>query len=103
MLCTGPLGSTVREQALLLLTREGAFLITGCSHPGLERFVSFARQRARVIGVMGGFHGFNDLDLLGSMRLICPCHCTALKEEIMQTYPDRTVRWGVGLSISLPP
>jgi len=51
--------------------------------------------------VVGGFHDFNMLDILKSMDLIVPCHCTRRKREILRLYPDSSVECSAGCRIEL--
>ncbi|HBG04081.1 MAG: hypothetical protein A2075_08900 [Geobacteraceae bacterium GWC2_58_44] len=39
---TGELGTTPREQALVIRTGRGLVIVTGCAHPGIERVVRTA-------------------------------------------------------------
>ncbi|MEA3239667.1 MAG: MBL fold metallo-hydrolase [Candidatus Bipolaricaulota bacterium] len=87
-LSTGELGTTIKEQSLIVSTESGPALITGCAHPGI---VQIARSATELAGeplhlVLGGFHlGGTSPDKvrkigkalkdLGVER-IGPCHCT---------------------------
>ncbi|MDZ7261222.1 MAG: MBL fold metallo-hydrolase [candidate division KSB1 bacterium] len=55
---TGQLGTSIKEQSLILNTKEGLILITGCSHPGIVEIVAKSRKmvKAPLLLVMGGFH-----------------------------------------------
>ncbi len=53
---TGELGTTIIEQALLIETRRGLIVLTGCAHPGLVEIVRQAEAFGNVDLVMGGFH-----------------------------------------------
>ncbi len=81
---TGILGRITKEQSLLIETERGFFVITGCSHPGLDNILRKAEEFGKVIGVMGGFHGFSKIDFLRSYELVIPCHCTYYKDEILK-------------------
>jgi len=61
---TGELGRFVKEQSLVVEVRGKYFVITGCSHPGLDVILVKAEEFGDVIGVTGGFHGFNKLEIL---------------------------------------
>ena len=52
------------EQFLLAKTSKGYILITGCSHPGLEKMIFESSKFGKIFGVVGGFHGFNDFKVL---------------------------------------
>jgi 7,8-dihydropterin-6-yl-methyl-4-(beta-D-ribofuranosyl)aminobenzene 5'-phosphate synthase len=55
---TGPMGSTVIEQSLVLETPKGLVVISGCSHPGIVQITRKAKDMLgkEVYFVMGGFH-----------------------------------------------
>ena len=84
---TGSLGTSIKEQALIVSTPKGYVVITGCAHPGLENIIEQARPLGRIYGVVGGFHGFSELQSLKGIEMIAPCHCTKYKKEIRQAYP----------------
>lgn len=101
------------DSALACRTKEGLFIITGCSHSGICNIVDYARQvlcEDRVAGIIGGFHLFevdgrlkqtvSRLEEL-SPKVLYPCHCVSLraKAEMMKSLPVEEV--GVGLAISL--
>jgi 7,8-dihydropterin-6-yl-methyl-4-(beta-D-ribofuranosyl)aminobenzene 5'-phosphate synthase len=99
---TGELGSGIHEQSLVLETRRGVVVVTGCAHPGLENVLAAAAGYGELYGVIGGFHGFAKLELLRELELIAPCHCTARKRAIHAQYPEQAVRCGAGTVIELP-
>lgn len=99
---TGELGSGIREQSLVLETRKGVVVVTGCAHPGLEAILAVAANYGELYGVIGGFHGFAQLELLRLLGLIAPCHCTAQKRAIHARYPAQSVWCGAGTVIELP-
>jgi 7,8-dihydropterin-6-yl-methyl-4-(beta-D-ribofuranosyl)aminobenzene 5'-phosphate synthase len=53
---TGELGTTIVEQALLIETRRGLIVLTGCAHPGIVEIVLKAKAFGAVDLIMGGFH-----------------------------------------------
>jgi 7,8-dihydropterin-6-yl-methyl-4-(beta-D-ribofuranosyl)aminobenzene 5'-phosphate synthase len=85
---TGQVGSAIPEQALILYTKGGKVVLTGCAHPGLIQMV----ERAQGLGsmpldlVMGGFHlmeasGDEVQAILGEfrrlgVRRVGATHCT---------------------------
>ncbi len=83
-LTTGELGVFIKEQSMLIKTSKGFFVITGCSHPGLDKILKRAEEFGNVFGVLGGFHNFNKLGILKKYEIVIPCHCTAYKHEILQ-------------------
>ena len=93
---TGAFGVPVKEQSLVLDTEGGAVVLTGCGHPGLENIFEVAKAFGELYGVIGGFHGFDKLELLQELKLIMPCHGTIHKKEILEMYPEKVVRCGAG-------
>ncbi len=85
---TGALGTSMKEQSLLVNTEKGNILITGCAHPGLENIIVKAKEIGEIHGVMGGFHGFSKLEELRGIELIAPCHCTQYQQQIRERYPE---------------
>jgi 7,8-dihydropterin-6-yl-methyl-4-(beta-D-ribofuranosyl)aminobenzene 5'-phosphate synthase len=93
---TGELGIGIKEQSLVLETKGGVVVLTGCAHPGLETILEAAKVFGELCGAIGGFHGFGKLERLEELKMIAPCHCTVHKEEIMRMYPEKAVRCGAG-------
>ena len=85
---TGPLLSSVVEQSLIVKTRKGSIVITGCAHPGIRRILKVAYKLGRIHGIIGGFHGFSDYEVLKDIELIAPCHCTQHIREIKKRFPE---------------
>jgi len=98
---TGELGTEIKEQALILRGKEGSFIIIGCAHPGLNEIVRIASNVGSVYGIVGGFHGFNQLDLLEKTKLLAPCHCTVHKDELARRFPDAYQKSGVGWMVEI--
>ncbi len=89
------------EQALVLTDEKGAFTITGCAHPGVPAILSAASTFGRPYGLLGGLHGFSDLDMLDSLDFVYPCHCTQKRLEILRRFPGKAKPCGAGLTIQL--
>ena len=56
---TGEMGTWIKEQSLVLNTKEGLIVITGCAHPGVVNIAKKAKQilaDKNIYLVMGGFH-----------------------------------------------
>jgi 7,8-dihydropterin-6-yl-methyl-4-(beta-D-ribofuranosyl)aminobenzene 5'-phosphate synthase len=55
---SGELGDNIKEQSLILDTKDGLVVITGCSHPGIVDIVNRAKDllSKEVYMVLGGFH-----------------------------------------------
>lgn len=89
------------EQSLVLSTDKGLVVLTGCSHPGVGEILQAASRFGSLYGIVGGFHGFHDFDLLKPLSLICPCHCTQYKLEIKSLFPQQCLDCGGGLELEL--
>lgn len=98
---TGELGHFIKEQSLIVKMGNGLTVITGCSHSGLENILTVASRFGDIYGVLGGFHGFSKLEALKGMRLIVPCHCTVRKREILNLYPESSVKCSAGCKIKI--
>jgi len=96
---TGELGWLVKGQSLIVKTRNGLTVTTGCAHPGLENILRFASNFGDIYGVVGGFHSFSRLEALKGMHLIVPCHCTVRKREIFNLYPKICKKCSAGCTI----
>jgi 7,8-dihydropterin-6-yl-methyl-4-(beta-D-ribofuranosyl)aminobenzene 5'-phosphate synthase len=96
---TGELGDTIREQALLLESPRGVVVLTGCAHPGIGRILAAAHEVGDVRGLVGGFHGFRQFELLRPLDVVAPCHCTQHIDRIAELYPDSYVRCCGGVSL----
>lgn len=85
---TGEMGEWIKEQSMVITTRRGLVVITGCAHPGIVEIVEKAKD---VTGqpvhlVTGGFHlmGYGDREMkkvIGRFRelgvqKVGPSHCT---------------------------
>ena len=98
---TGELGFLIKEQSLIVKRDRGLTVITGCSHPGLDKILRVASKLDRIYGVVGGFHSFNKLEILQGIDLIVPCHCTARKRMILTLYPHSSVKCSAGCRIEI--
>jgi len=98
---TGELGRFIKEQSLIVETDNGLTVVTGCSHPGLERILKVTSRFGDIYGVVGGFHGFSRLKALEGIRLIVPCHCTVRKKEILALYPKTSMKCSAGCRIEV--
>jgi len=98
---TGELGGFTKEQSLIVKTDKGLTVITGCSHPGLDKIMKAASRFGDIYGVVGGFHGFSRLEALEGIRLIVPCHCTVRKKEILALYPKTSMKCSAGCRIEV--
>jgi 7,8-dihydropterin-6-yl-methyl-4-(beta-D-ribofuranosyl)aminobenzene 5'-phosphate synthase len=84
------------EISLVIETKNGLLILCGCSHPGLDKIIDVVKRKGKIHSVIGGFHGFNKLRKLSEIQLIVPCHCTKLKNEIIELYPKNSRRCFAG-------
>ena len=111
---TGPVGSGLVEQALVVETARGLLVVTGCAHPGADRMVARAREVAggQVHLVVGGFHlggaSRARLDAIVAefrrlgVEKVAPMHCTGF--EATKMFSDRFpgfVLMGTGCSMEI--
>jgi 7,8-dihydropterin-6-yl-methyl-4-(beta-D-ribofuranosyl)aminobenzene 5'-phosphate synthase len=87
------------EQSLVLRTNKGIVVLTGCSHPGVSEILRVASRFGKISGIIGGLHGFRYFDQLRGLSLICPCHCTQYKSEILSLFPESYQECGAGLEL----
>ena len=94
-------GSPVDEQSLVLHGKNGWYVLVGCSHSGVNNILRKAESHGKLIGLIGGFHGFDDFQVLKDLDFIVPCHCTKYIKEIRSLYPDKSETGGVGKIITI--
>lgn len=112
---TEVLGTWLKEQGLVVETKKGPVLITGCAHPGIVKIIKKAKElfNEEVYLVLGGFHlgGASDFQLLGIIKSFkelgvqkaAPCHCSGdrCRELFKEQYGDDYIEVGVGKVINL--
>jgi 7,8-dihydropterin-6-yl-methyl-4-(beta-D-ribofuranosyl)aminobenzene 5'-phosphate synthase len=89
------------EQSLAVQTDKGLVVVAGCSHPGVENILNAARPHGTPYALIGGLHGFSEFEVIKTLGLICPTHCTQHIAEIKSLYPDKYVQGGVGEVIEI--
>ena len=112
---TGEMGVTVREQALIVDTRNGLIVMTGCAHPNVADMAERAKAYLgeNIYLLMGGFHlgGSSDAEIqaiiarlkaLGVER-IAPSHCTGDNAIRMfrDEWADNFIEGGLGAVIEV--
>jgi len=113
---TGPLGTDIKEQALIVDTSQGLILVTGCAHANV---VAMAEHAHAYLGkniylLMGGFHlgGSSPAEIrsivarlraLGVER-VAPSHCTGHNAIRMfrDTWKNDFIEGGLGAVIEVP-
>lgn len=98
---TGELGDKIKEQALILDTGIGLYVLTGCAHPGLAAILDTALRYGRVRGILGGLHKSEDFERLKGLELIAAGHCTFHREKIKEIFPLEFIEIEVGLRLDL--
>jgi 7,8-dihydropterin-6-yl-methyl-4-(beta-D-ribofuranosyl)aminobenzene 5'-phosphate synthase len=113
---TGEMDGSIIEQSLVIATTEGAVVVTGCSHPGVDDIVNLAGQicNGKVIRlVIGGFHlgresqsriqgiisAFRDAEV----QRVAPTHCTGdqAMQRFREAWGENYVQAGCGAEIIL--
>jgi len=112
---TGELGTSMKEQSLVIVTEKGLIIITGCAHPGIVNIVEFVKDywQDDIYLVIGGFHLvvynehqvkeiINKLKALGVKR-IAPSHCTGGRsiELLKETWHEDFIDLGCGAKVSI--
>ena len=98
---TGELGDKIKEQALILDTGNGCYVLTGCAHPGLASILDSALVCGKVKGILGGLHDSEEFERLKGLDIIAVGHCTAHKEKIREIFPSEFIEIKVGLRLDL--
>ncbi len=110
---TGELGTSIKEQSLIIKTEKGLLIITGCAHPGVLRILKHVKNifNNDIFLLFGGFHLENQSDVekiiayikKSGVRYIAPCHCTGkLATELFEKeYGTNYIKTGVGKLIEL--
>lgn len=114
---TGEMGILIKEQSLILDTKEGLVIITGCAHPGVVNIVKKAKQilpGKDIYLVMGGFHLFSapdsklkkiikDFKAL-KVKKVAPSHCSGdrCRELFKEEYKQNYIECGAGTIIEAP-
>ena len=106
---TGQLGSLVKEQSLVINSKKGLIIVTGCAHPGITNIVKKAKElfKKEPYLVIGGFHHppisvveeFRKLNV----KKVAPSHCSGseIMEAFERTYQKDFIKSGVGKIIKI--
>lgn len=85
---TGEMGTSIKEQSLIVKTEKGLAILTGCAHPGIVKIVEESQKllNERTFLILGGFHlmGYSKKEIQGiieklrqlGVEKIAPNHCT---------------------------
>lgn len=112
---TGAMGDVIKEQSLVLKTKEGLVVITGCAHPGIVNIIKKVKQdfKQDVYMVFGGFHLLEETEE-GLKNIIAefkkegvvkvgPIHCTGDKaiHAFKEAYGNDFMNMGVGKNLKI--
>ncbi len=92
---------SIKEQSLIFSTAKGLVIITGCAHSGINKILNSANKLGKIYSLMGGFHDFDEYNLLKNISLIVPTHCTKNKKKILALFPKNCVEGGVGYQLTI--
>ncbi len=107
---TGEIYGPPREQSLIIDSRKGLIVITGCAHPGIVDIVKRAKKlmkKDKVYLVVGGFHHpplscVKELKEL-QVEKVAPSHCTGdlIRETFGKEYKENFIEYGVGKTVEI--
>jgi len=86
----------IKEQSLLIFSKKGLVVISGCAHSGVGKILKSASEFGKVYALIGGLHDFEEYHLLKDISLIVPTHCTINKNKIIKLFPKKCLEGGVG-------
>jgi len=102
---TGELYGPPEEQSLIIDSKKGLVVITGCAHPGIVNIVKEAKKlmkKDKVYLVLGGFHHpplscIKEFKELG-VEKVAPSHCTGdpVREAFRKEYKENFIEYGAG-------
>ena len=102
---TGELYGPPKEQSLVINSKKGLIVITGCAHPGIVNIVKKAKEmfpQKEVYLVLGGFHHppkrvVSELKEL-KVKKVAPSHCSGdeIRELFREEYQNNFIENGVG-------
>jgi 7,8-dihydropterin-6-yl-methyl-4-(beta-D-ribofuranosyl)aminobenzene 5'-phosphate synthase len=112
---TGESGESIKEQSLIIRTKKGLIVITGCAHPGIISIIEKTREiiGEEILMVLGGFHlGAESKERLKeivsnfrklNVEYVAPCHCTGKNAEQLfrGEYGGKFIRAGAGRVINI--
>lgn len=84
------------EQSLVIDTPKGLVILTGCSHPGIEKILERANKFGKPFAMIGGFHDWANYEVLDNLKFVCPTHCSKHRQAISEYFPNKYLVGGVG-------
>ena len=107
---TGELYGPPKEQSLIIDSKKGLVVITGCAHPGIVNIVKKAKElmkKDKVYLVLGGFH-HPPISCVKEFRKLqvekaAPSHCTGdlVREAFRKEYKEDFIEYGAGKIIEI--
>jgi len=107
---TGELYGPPKEQSLVINSKKGLIVITGCAHPGIVNIVKKAKEmfpEKNIYLVLGGFH-FPPAKIISEFKnlkveKVAPSHCSEdkIRELFKQKYKENFIENGVGKIIKI--
>jgi len=111
---TGELGRKIKEVSLVISTKEGLIVITGCAHPGVEKIIEKAISivKRNIFAIVGGLHLIHKnkeeiLELIGylkskNIKYIAVSHCTGklARKLFEENLRDGVIKVGAGSYLS---
>ncbi|OQX84686.1 MAG: hypothetical protein B6D55_08565 [Candidatus Omnitrophica bacterium 4484_70.2] len=107
---TGKLPDPPEEQSLIIVSKKGLIVITGCAHPGIVNIVKKVKKlmkKDKIYLVVGGFHHppiscvkeFRKLQV----EKVAPSHCTGdlVREAFRREYKENFIEYGVGKIVEI--
>ena len=97
----GKIRTSIKEQSLIISTVKGLVVVTGCAHSGINKILNSANKLGEIYALLGGFHDFDEYNLLKNISLNIPTHCTKNKNKILTLFPKNSVEGGVGYQLNI--
>jgi len=107
---TGQLPGPPEGQSLIIDSKKGLVVITGCAHPGIVNIVKQAKKlmkKDKVYLILGGFHHpplscikeFKELQV----EKVAPSHCTGdlVREVFRKEYKENFIEYEVGKIVEI--
>jgi len=95
---------------LIIDSKKGLVVITGCAHPGIVDIVKRAKElmkRDKAYLVLGGFHhpSLSCVKEFKKLRIekVAPSHCIGdlVREALKKEYKGNFIEYGVGKTIGI--
>jgi 7,8-dihydropterin-6-yl-methyl-4-(beta-D-ribofuranosyl)aminobenzene 5'-phosphate synthase len=110
---SGVIEGWIKEQSLVLDTRKGLVLVTGCAHPRIVHIIARVKElfQKDIFMALGGFHlaGFDEKYIKeiilsfreSGIRKVGPAHCSGDEARRLfgEEYRDDFIKIGVGKKI----